>query len=52
MVYIQSYANGVYELFYRHNDGNPDALGFELIRYLEEGYRDIDLGFVKDLTST
>jgi hypothetical protein len=50
MVCVQSYANGIYELFYRHNDGNPDALGFELVCFLGEVYRDIELGFVKDLT--
>jgi len=52
MVCVQSYANGIYELFYRHNDGNPDALGFELVCFLGEVYRDIELGFVKDLTPT
>jgi len=50
MVCVQSYANGIYELFYRHNDGNPDALGFELVCFLGEVYHDIELGFVKDLT--
>ncbi len=52
MVCVQSYANGIYELVYRHNNGNPDALGFELVCFLGEVYRDIELGFVKDLTPT
>lgn len=34
MVCVQMNPNGVYDLFYRHNDGNPDSLGFDLISFL------------------
>lgn len=50
MVCVQSYHNGNYELFYRHNDGNPEALGFELLCFLSELNHAIEIGLEKNLT--
>jgi len=50
MVCVQSYHNGNYDLFYRHNDGNPEALGFELVCFLSELNHEIEIGLTKDLT--
>ena len=50
MVCVQSYHNGNYELFYRHNDGNPEALGYELLCFLSELNHEVELGLTKSLT--